>query len=219
MTAKQTPGLLAPDGSTYVVLTDGAGTLAPAGGSGATMLIGDGTTSPVAVKPASTAPVATDKALVTTLSPNSPGIVALGQVAKAASVPVTMASDQGAIGSLTTQLPAGATFVTASTTGTTGATTATLAGVSAKTTYLLGFSIRATATAAAVGNATVTGTISGTLNFTQFSQAASTGMVPLEPNIGSVAIPASATNTAIAVVSAAPGTGGVVSVTAWGYQL
>jgi hypothetical protein len=47
-----------------------------------------------AVKPASTAAVATDPALVTQLNPNSPGIVALGQTTKSASVPVALASDQ-----------------------------------------------------------------------------------------------------------------------------
>jgi hypothetical protein len=31
-------------------------------------------------------------------------------------------------------------------------------------------------------------------------------------------VPGSATNTAIVATSAAPGTGGVVSTTAWGYQ-
>lgn len=153
------------------------------------------------------------------LATDSPGIVSLGQTTKAASVPVTIATDQGLVITSGSQYPSGATAITISATGTTGATTATLAAVGGKTTYICGLSIRATATAAAVGNATVTGTVTGTLNFTQFSQAASTGMVPLEPNLGSVCIPASTTNTAIAVISAAPGTGGVVSVTAWGYQL
>src|SRR5712664_1877979 len=46
------------------------------------------------VKPASTAPVATDTSIVTALNPNSPGIIALGQTTKSASVPVTIASDQ-----------------------------------------------------------------------------------------------------------------------------
>lgn len=46
------------------------------------------------VKPGSTQAAITDKALVTQLTPNSPGIIALGQTTKAASVPVTAASDQ-----------------------------------------------------------------------------------------------------------------------------
>jgi hypothetical protein len=115
-------------------------------------------------------------------------------------------------------IPEGAIPVTASATGTTAATTATLPGVAGKTAYLTGFSIRANATAAATGNATVTGTITGTLNFTQWTAPNASGLGVTEPPLG-MPIPASAINTAIAVVSAAPGAGGVVSVTAWGYQL
>jgi hypothetical protein len=117
------------------------------------------------------------------------------------------------------QYPAGATPITASATGTTGATTATLAGAASKTTYLCGFSIRANATAAATGTATVTGTITGTLSFVQWTAPLASGLGITEPPIGSACIPASAVNTGIAVNSAAPGAGGTVSVTAWGYQL
>lgn len=116
------------------------------------------------------------------------------------------------------QYPVGATAVTASATGTTAATTATLAATTGKTTYLCGFSIRANATAAATGNATVTGTITGTLNFTQWTAPLASGLGITEPPIGPLCVPASGTNQAIAVVSAAPGSGGVVSVSAWGYQ-
>lgn len=112
-----------------------------------------------------------------------------------------------------------ATPITASATGTTAATTATLAAVAGKTTYLCGFSIRANATAAATGNATVTGTITGTLNFTQWTAPLASGIGITEPPIGAECIAASAANQAIAVISAAPGAGGTVSVTAWGYQL
>lgn len=117
----------------------------------------------------------------------------------------------------TSQYPSGATPLTASSTGTTGATTATLAGAASVTTYICGVSIRANATAAATGNATVTGTISGTLNFTQWTAPLASGLGIAEM-IFSPCIPASAVNTAIAAVSAAPGSGGVVSVTAWGYR-
>lgn len=113
--------------------------------------------------------------------------------------------------------PAAATPITASATGTTAATTATLAAVTGKTTYICGFSIRANATAAATGNATVTGTITATLNFTQWTAPAASGIGLVEETF-SPCVPASATNTAIAVVSAAAGSGGVVSVSAWGYQ-
>lgn len=115
-------------------------------------------------------------------------------------------------------MPANAVAITTSATGTTNATAATLAAVSGKTTYICGFSIRANATAAATGNATVAGTITGTLNFTQWT-------APLASGIGLVereflhCIPASATNTTIVITGAAPGAGGVISVSAWGYQL
>lgn len=114
--------------------------------------------------------------------------------------------------------PATAVPYTATATGTTGATTATLAGASSVTTYICGFSIRANATAAVTGNATVTGVITATLNFTQWTAPNATGLGVTEM-IFSPCVPASGTNQSIAVVSAAPGTGGVVSVTAWGYKL
>ena len=116
------------------------------------------------------------------------------------------------------QAAPGKTFVTASAIGTTAATTATLPGAAGKTTYLCGFSIRAAATALVVGNATVTGMLGGTLNFTQVTLASTVGVGVVEPPLGHQCIPASAVNTAIAVNSAAPGTGGAVSVAAWGFQ-
>jgi hypothetical protein len=116
------------------------------------------------------------------------------------------------------QYPVAAVPYTATATGTTGATTATLTGAASVTTYICGFSIRANATAAVTGNATVTGVITATLNFTQWTAPAASGLGITEM-IFAPCIPASAANTSIAVVSAAPGTGGVVSVTAWGYKL
>lgn len=114
--------------------------------------------------------------------------------------------------------PTGATAITASATGTTGATTATLAAVAGKTTYIAGFSIRSNATAAATGDATVTGTITGTMHFTQFTAPLASGIGVVEETFYPP-VPASAANQAIAVVSAAPGSGGTVSVSAWGYQV
>lgn len=108
------------------------------------------------------------------------------------------------------------TPITASATGTTAATTATLAAVAGKTTYICGFSINSTATAAAAGNATVTGTVTGTLNFEMGTGA--TPAVVITQQSFTPCVPASAVNTSIAVVSAAPGTGGVISVSAWGFQ-
>lgn len=113
--------------------------------------------------------------------------------------------------------PSGSTPITASATGTTAATTATLTGAASVTTYICGFSIRANATAAVTNNATVTGTITGTLNFTQWTAPTASGLGITEM-IFTPCIPASAANTSIAVVSGAPGTGGVVSSTAWGYR-
>lgn len=113
--------------------------------------------------------------------------------------------------------PSNAVPVTASATGTTGATTATLPASVFTRTWLCGFSILANATAAATGPAIVTGTIGGTLNFTQFT-------APVASGIGTTGqtflpcVPSSSPNQAIAVVSAAPGAGGTVSVTAWGFQ-
>lgn len=147
-----------------------------------------------------------------------------------AALPVSVSSTPTAVtgstvGSLTGahvlplgQYPATAVPYTASATGTIAATTATLTGAASVTTYICGFSIRANATAAVTGNATVTGTITGTLNFTQWTAPAASGLGVTEM-IFTPCVPASAANTSIAVVSAAPGTGGVVSVTAWGYKL
>jgi hypothetical protein len=106
-------------------------------------------------------------------------------------------------------------MITASATGTTAATTATPAAAGV-TTYICGFSIDANATTAVFGNATITGTISGTMNFTQpVGTAPAVGTLN---RIFSPCIPASAINTAIAVNSIAAGALGVVSVTAWGFQ-
>lgn len=107
-------------------------------------------------------------------------------------------------------------FVTNSATGTIGATTATLPALQGQTLFLCGFSIRANATGAATGNATVTGLMSGTLNFTQWTAVNTSGIGIVEPPLGGC-LAASGVNQAVAVVSAAPGAGGTVSVSAWGY--
>lgn len=114
--------------------------------------------------------------------------------------------------------PVTAVPLTASATGTTAATTATLTNVSGHTTYICGFSIRANATGAATGNATVTGTITGTMNFSQWTAPLASGIGVVE-EVFSPCVPASAVSTSIAVVSAAPGSGGVVSVSAWGFSI
>jgi hypothetical protein len=119
---------------------------------------------------------------------------------------------------LTSQYPVGATAITASATGTTAATTATLAGTSGKTTYICGYSIRANATAATTVTDTITGVITATLSSILWVAPLASG-IGVDEQIFSPCIPASATNTGIAIVSGAPGSGGTVSSKGWGYQL
>jgi hypothetical protein len=60
--------------------------------------------------------------------------------------------------------------------------------------------------------------VSGTLNFTQWTAPLASG-VGITEMIFTPCVPGSGANTAIVATSAAAGSGGVVSVTAWGYQL
>lgn len=116
------------------------------------------------------------------------------------------------------------TPITASATGTTGATTATLPAVSGKTTYICGFQFMGTNATAAnpATNVTITGTISGTLNF-GYPTLAAAATVANTPPVGEVFTPciqASAINSAIVVNGPALGAGAtLVTVSAWGYQL
>lgn len=122
----------------------------------------------------------------------------------------------GTVGQL--PYPVGAVPITASATGTTAATTATLAGTAGKTTYICGYSIRANATAATTVTDTITGVITATMSSVLWVAPAASGL-GVDEQIFSPCIPASATNTGIAIVSGAPGTGGTVSSKGWGYQL
>jgi hypothetical protein len=117
-----------------------------------------------------------------------------------------------------TVTPAGATQITASATGTTAATTATLAGTGGKTTYICSMSVRANATAAVTVTDTITGVITGTLSRTLWVAPLASGL-GVDEMVFNPCVAASGTNQAIAVVSGAPGTGGVVSVNATGYQM
>jgi hypothetical protein len=116
------------------------------------------------------------------------------------------------------------TPVTASATGTTGAITATLPAVSGKTTYICGFQFMGTNATApnTATNVTITGTISGTLNF-GYPTLAAAATVANTPPVGEVFTPciqASAINSAIVVNGPALGAGAtLVTVSAWGYQL
>ncbi len=172
--------------------------------------------SPVAI--ASDQSAVATKAAASTFVAGSIVDLAHGQGTMAASVPVALASDQSAVPVSPAPYPATAVPITASATGTTAATTATLTNVSTHLTYICGFSIRANATAAVTGNATVTGVKTATMNFTQWTAPAASGLGVTE-EVFSPCIPASAVSTSISVISAAPGTGGVVSVTAWGYSI
>lgn len=112
--------------------------------------------------------------------------------------------------------PAGATASNGSNTGTTAATATTLPAVSSVTQYVCWISIRANATVAATGNATLSdGT--KTFNFTQWTAPLASGVGIVE-EIFPKCIPASAVNTAWTLTSAAPGSGGVVSVAIGGYS-
>jgi len=107
--------------------------------------------------------------------------------------------------------------VTASVTATTGSFNASLPAVSGSTNYICGFVITSGGTtAAAVVNATVTGTVSGTLNYSYVFPSSGQGVL-------GVAFPqciiASASNTAITVTVPAGGAGTTAALSVWGYQL
>lgn len=112
--------------------------------------------------------------------------------------------------------PNAATAITATGTGTTASTTATLAAATSKFTYICGFTISADATTAVAGAATVTGTVTGSLNYIQNVGAATAAGVLTQTF--TPCIPSSAVNTAIVVTSAAAGIAGNTAVNAWGYQ-
>lgn len=117
-----------------------------------------------------------------------------------------------------TGYPINSTPITASATGTTAAVTVTLPGVVGKTTFICGFSMTSGGTTtAAVGTATIVGTIGGTLSYVYVDAATASQLIVRYPP---VCIPASAQNTAIVVTMPAGGTGTVAAaVNAYGYQL
>lgn len=133
---------------------------------------------------------------------------------KAASTP-PVAADPALVVALSPNVPY--TQITISAAGTTAAATATLPGASTKTTYLCGWSIDADATAATVVSATITGIVTGTMTRRQGVAAAASGTASTWQTYAPC-LPASAVNTAIAVVSGAAGAAGNTTVNAWGYQ-
>src|SRR5205085_8431814 len=79
-------------------------------GNGVKVIVGDGTNN-AAIKAASTAPVATDPALVVSISPNS--VNANGQATMASSAPVVIASNQSVLpvgGATAAAVPANAVY-------------------------------------------------------------------------------------------------------------
>lgn len=106
--------------------------------------------------------------------------------------------------------------ITASTTATSGSFSASLAAVLGKTNYICGFVITSGGTTAAlVVNATVAGTVSGTMNYSYVFPSSGQGVL-------GVALPqciiASASNTAITVSVPAGGAGTTAALSVWGYR-
>jgi hypothetical protein len=111
------------------------------------------------------------------------------------------------------------TDLTASVTGAATALTATLPGIAGRTTFITGFEITgAGATAASNILVTVTGTISGTLNYYVTVPAGTTTSIAFPPVEFTRPIPASGTNTAIVVNVPSFGSGNTAAaVTAHGF--
>jgi hypothetical protein len=105
--------------------------------------------------------------------------------------------------------------LTATATGNTVAFSVTLTGAAGKFTYICGFVFTSGGTTTAtIGNATVTGTVSGTLNFAYVFPSTGQGIL-------GVAFPgciiSSAVNTNIVVTLPPGGAGTVAAISAWGY--
>ncbi len=188
---------------------DSTGHLVAGGGGG-----GGAITAPLGHATADAAAVA----IVPSATADFPAVATVASLGTLHTDLTTLNTTAGSAATLSSQYPSTAVPITASATGTTGATTATLAASASIKTYLCGFSIRANANAAATANSTVTGTVTATMNFTQWTAPSASG-IGITEMIFNPCVPSSAINTGIAVISAAPGTGGVVSVSAWGYQL
>ena len=113
--------------------------------------------------------------------------------------------------------PFGATAVVNSNQGTTASTAATLAAAASKTTFVCGFEIDASATAAAANGASMSGLVGGvTMQFFQ-QIGAGTSVARTITNF-TPCLPGNAVNTAITITSAAAGAGGNTFVNIWGFQ-
>ena len=113
-------------------------------------------------------------------------------------------------------VPTGATPLVVSANGTTAAFSASLVGAAGQFTYICGYMLTTSATAATSGAGIIIGPIAS-LNF----QVA----VPALPAVGNTnqtftpCLPTAAVNTNISVNAPAAGAGGVASIYAWGYRL
>ena len=172
-------------------------------------------TNPLMVAPSTPPATATNSAIVVDLRQDSPGILTLGPAAVSGAVPQVLSS-QYPVNAVTTT----PTAETISATGTSAAFTATLAvGTASQTVYICGAEIDAAATAGLAVAATITGTVTGTLNFVEeVSTLTGTGVGRNVYNFNPC-IPASAANTTIVVHAGAAGSGGISSISAWGYLL
>ncbi len=138
---------------------------------------------------------------------------------KASAVGTTRYAKIDQNGSLLVSLVAGGTPVTGSATGAASAITATLTSAAGKTAYITGFLVTgAGATAASVINVTITGTITGTLNYNIVVPAGTTTSIQPTGQTFAIPIAASGTNTNIVVNVPSFGSGNTnAAVSAYGF--
>ena len=110
----------------------------------------------------------------------------------------------------TSGVPTG-NIITGNATGSTSAVVGTLAGAVGKTTYICGFSVSSTGSAA-VSPITVAGIVRSSMVFQNLSAGAGILQQAFYP-----CVPASGPNTAITVTTTADGTATAVNVNSWGF--
>jgi hypothetical protein len=111
----------------------------------------------------------------------------------------------------TSGVPTGA-IITGNATGSTAAVTGTLAAAANKTTYICGFAISSTGTAA-ISPITVAGVVGSNMIFQNVTAGTGQLAQAFYP-----CVPAAAPNTAITVTTTADGTATAVDVNSWGFQ-
>jgi hypothetical protein len=110
----------------------------------------------------------------------------------------------------TSGVPTG-NIITGNATGSTSAVVGTLTGFVGKTTYICGFSVSSTGSAA-VSPITVAGIVGSSMVFQNLSAGAGILQQAFYP-----CVPASAPNTAITITTTADGTATAVNVNSWGF--